>query len=142
MPGAAEYDATLAHRLKLKVTKAAAAAAAAAAASSSSSSSSAPSAAAAAASGVALKRTEEEVFEWKQDPAERARRLWGWWVPRVGDFSFWSTALRLVALAQPERGRGAALLAAQAHPRADRRIGAGGELRGAHDDTREPVLAS
>jgi len=99
VPGAAEYDATLAHRLKLKETKAAAAAAAAA--SSSSSSSSAPSAAAAAASGVALKRTEEEVFEWKQDPAERARRLWEWWVPRVCDFSFWSTALRLVALAQP-----------------------------------------
>jgi len=48
---------------------------------------------------VASERT--EVFEWKQDPAERARRLWEWWVPRVGDFSFWSTALRLVALAQP-----------------------------------------
>ena len=95
VPGAAEYDATLAHRLKLKETKAAAAAAA----SSSSSSSSAPSAAVAAASGVASERTEEEVFEWKQDPAERARRLWEWWVPRVGDFSFWSTALRLVALA-------------------------------------------
>ena len=76
VPGAAEYDATLAHRLKLKETKAAAAAA-----SSSLSSSSAPSAAAAAASGVASERTEEEVFEWKQDPAERARRLWEWGCP-------------------------------------------------------------
>jgi len=49
----------------------------------------------------ASERTEEEVFEWKQGPAERARRFWEWWVPRVGDFSFWPTALRLVALVQP-----------------------------------------
>ena len=50
---------------------------------------------------AAPERTEEEVFDWKQDPAERARRLWEWWVPRVGESTFWSEALRLVALVQP-----------------------------------------
>ena len=119
MPGVAEYDAALARKLKLKESKAAAAATAAAAAAAV-----AGVAAATADVGVAVvieasERTLEEVFDWKKDRAERARRLWEWWVPRLGDFSFWPTALRLV-----ERGRLAALLAAQAHPRAGRRVGA------------------
>ena len=83
--GAAEYDAALARQLKLKETKAAAAAAAHAAAASSSSSSAPPPPEIPEAS----ERTEEEFFDWKQGPAERARRLWLWWVPRVGEFSFW-----------------------------------------------------
>ena len=95
MDGAADYDATLARKRKLEEAKAAAAA------SSSSSSSSSSAAAAAPELTAAPERTEEEVVDWKQDPAERARRLWEWWVPRVGEFTFWSKALRLVALVQP-----------------------------------------
>jgi len=94
--GAADYDATLARKRKLEEAKAAAAAS-----SSSSSSSSSSAAAAAPELTAAPQRTEEGVFDWKQDPAERARRLWEWWVPRVGEFTFWSKALRLVALVQP-----------------------------------------
>ena len=46
-------------------------------------------------------RTEEEFFDWKLGPVERARRLWQWWVPRVDELRFWAKALRLVALVQP-----------------------------------------
>ena len=77
VPGAAEYDAALARKLKLKESKAAAAATAAAAAAAV-----AGVAAATANVGVAVvieasERTVEEVFDWKKDPAERARRLCG-----------------------------------------------------------------
>jgi len=94
VPGGAEYDAALSRKIKLKQAKTAAAAAAAAAASSSSV------VAAPVIPGVS-ERTEEEFFDWKQDPVERARRLWEWWMPRVGEFRFWTKALRLVALVQP-----------------------------------------
>ena len=92
--GGAEYDAALSRKIKLKQAKTAAAAAAAAAASSSS-------VVAAPVIPEVSERTEEEFFDWKQDPVERARRLWEWWVPRVGEFRFWTKALRLVALVQP-----------------------------------------
>ena len=94
VPGAAEYDAALSRKIKRKQAKAAAAAAPAAAASSSS-------VVAAPVIPEVSERTEEEFFDWKQDPVERARRLWEWWVPRVGEFRFWTKALRLVALVQP-----------------------------------------
>ena len=94
VPGAAEYDAALARKSKFKQTKVASAAAAAAAASSSS-------VVAAPVIPEVSERTEEEFFDWKQDPVERARRLWEWWVPRVDELRFWAKALRLVALVQP-----------------------------------------
>ena len=68
VPGAAEYDAALSRKIKRKQAKAAAAAAAAAAASSSS-------VVAAPVIPEVSERTEEEFFDWKQDPVERARRL-------------------------------------------------------------------
>ena len=92
VPEAAEYDAALARKNKLKQTKAAAAAAAAASSSS---------VVAAPVIPEVSERTEEEFFDWKQDPVERARRLWEWWVPRVDELRFWAKALRLVALVQP-----------------------------------------
>jgi hypothetical protein len=93
VPGAAEYDAALARKNKLKQTKAAAAAAAAASSSSS--------VVAAPVIPEVSERTEEEFFDWKQDPVERARRLWEWWVPRVDELRFWAKALRLVAWCSP-----------------------------------------
>jgi hypothetical protein len=43
--------------------------------------------------------------KWENDPSEKARRFWEWWVTRANDttkfFNFWSTALRLVVLVQP-----------------------------------------
>jgi hypothetical protein len=93
--GAAEYDAALVSKRKLKETKAAAAAAPTAA-----SSSSAPPPPPSEIT-EAQERTEEGLFDWKQDPAERARRLWEWWVPRLGEFAFWLKALTLVTLVQP-----------------------------------------
>jgi hypothetical protein len=41
---------------------------------------------------------------WKEDPNERARRIWLWWrirVHEVKEYFFFNTALRLVALVQP-----------------------------------------
>eukprot|EP00613_Pedinella_sp_CCMP2098_P030783 CAMPEP_0171747754 /NCGR_PEP_ID=MMETSP0991-20121206/39664_1 /TAXON_ID=483369 /ORGANISM="non described non described, Strain CCMP2098" /LENGTH=112 /DNA_ID=CAMNT_0012347917 /DNA_START=399 /DNA_END=735 /DNA_ORIENTATION=- len=43
--------------------------------------------------------------KWENDPAEKARRIWEWWVTRANDttkfFNFWPSALRLVVLVQP-----------------------------------------
>ena len=83
--------------------KAAVAAAAAAAAKGASSSSSAP--VEPEVSVAASERTKEDIKNWQQDPAEKARCIWEWWVFRVnGDapaFVHWPVALRLVALVQP-----------------------------------------
>jgi hypothetical protein len=41
---------------------------------------------------------------WREDPNERARRIWLWWKVRVyevQDYRFFNVALRLVALVQP-----------------------------------------
>ena len=41
---------------------------------------------------------------WREDPNERARRMWLWWkirVYEVEDYQYANIALRLVALAQP-----------------------------------------
>jgi len=49
-------------------------------------------------------RVPERRLTWKEDPNERARRIWLWWkvrVHEVQDFRFFNVALRLVALVQP-----------------------------------------
>jgi len=50
-------------------------------------------------------RTAQEFESWQDDPAEKARRIWEWWVIRAGGnapaFVHWPKALRLVALVQP-----------------------------------------
>ena len=99
VPGAAEYDAALERECKRKAAVAAAAAAAAKGASSSSSAPVEPE------ESAASERTKEDIQYWQQDPAEKARRIWEWWVVRVnGDapaFVHGPVALRLVALVQP-----------------------------------------
>ena len=39
--------------------------------------------------------------DWKDDLIELARRIWEWWRDRVDLFKFWPHALRLVVLVQP-----------------------------------------
>ena len=50
-------------------------------------------------------RSTQEPDSWQEDPAEKARRIWEWWVIRAGGdapaFVHWPKALRLVALVQP-----------------------------------------
>ena len=44
---------------------------------------------------------EVNIDRWENDPAERARRIWEWWVTRIKDAAFfrtWPFALRLVVL--------------------------------------------
>lgn len=100
VPGAAEYDAALERERKRKAAVAAAGAAAAKGTSSSSSAPVEPEE-----SVAASERTKEEIKNWQQDPAEKARRIWEWWVVRVNGeapaFVYWPVALRLVALVQP-----------------------------------------
>lgn len=47
----------------------------------------------------------EEPVSWLDDPGEKNRRIWEWWVTRVrGEafaFKHWPIALRLIALIQP-----------------------------------------
>ena len=38
---------------------------------------------------------------WKDDPTERARRTWKWWIVRWSTMPAWKKALRLVVLVQP-----------------------------------------
>jgi len=38
---------------------------------------------------------------WKEDPNERARRIWEWWKSRVSHFPKWAEAVRLIVLVQP-----------------------------------------
>jgi hypothetical protein len=118
VPGAAEYDASLARRLKLKETAAAkggggggGGSSLAAASVSSSSSAEVPAVPVAADDDDVVDaaiRTAARVVDadkWENDPAEKARRIWEWWVTRANDttkfFNFWPTALRLVVLVQP-----------------------------------------
>jgi hypothetical protein len=95
LPGAAAYDLRLKRELERKAKSAGAASAA--------STSSLP------AETIAPEEPErstlDEVTSWRDDPSEKARRIWAWWVVRVkgpaAPFKYWPTALRLVALVQP-----------------------------------------
>ena len=95
LPGAAEYDLRLNRNLERKAKSVAAVSAASA--------SSLP--AEALAPEEPERSTLNEVASWRDDPSEKARRIWEWWVVRVkgpaAPFKYWPTALRLVALVQP-----------------------------------------
>jgi hypothetical protein len=43
---------------------------------------------------------DETQASWKDYPPEKARRIFEWWKTRVGFFTYWPTALRLVVLVQ------------------------------------------
>jgi len=115
VPGAPEYATVLARRLKLKEAAAAkgggvggGGSSLAAASASSSSSAAVPVAADDDGVADAAIRTSARVVDadkWENDPAEKARRIWEWWVTRANDttkfFNFWPSALRLVVLVQP-----------------------------------------
>jgi hypothetical protein len=49
-------------------------------------------------------RVPQRQLTWREDPNERARRIWLWWkvrVHEVNEYRFFNIALRLVALVQP-----------------------------------------
>jgi hypothetical protein len=116
LPGAKEYDAVLARKLKAKASaKAKAQAAAAAAAGGGGGSSSLAATALPFESdddddnadgkeemdgGESSFRVDDAVT-WETSPSEKARRIFEWWVLRVSMFKAWPTALRLVVLVQP-----------------------------------------
>jgi hypothetical protein len=103
VPGAKEYDKKLERRLKKEGAKLAAVAVAPAMA--------AAAMAPAVAAFPAHEPDEEDgndespralkMCDWKDDPIEKARRMWEWWRERVSMFKSWPLALRLVALVQP-----------------------------------------
>ena len=115
VPGASEHDTVLARRLKLKEAAAAkgggvggGGSSLAAASASSSSSAAVPVAAdddGVADAAILTSARVVDADKWENDPAEKARRIWEWWVTRANDttkfFNFWPSALRLVVLVQP-----------------------------------------
>lgn len=109
VPGAAEYDARLARKHQAIGAGGGGSSSLAACSSSSSSSSVASSSIDVPEEDVVdtAARTaslEVNIDRWENDPAERARRIWEWWVTRIKDAAFfrtWPFALRLVVLVQP-----------------------------------------
>jgi hypothetical protein len=114
VPGATEYDARLARKLKAKSSNAKAPAGGGDGGGGSSSLAAASSLSLMADNdeeeegeveefaGSAKKSfREDDAVSWEKSPAEKARRIFEWWKIRVPVFKYWPTALRLIVLVQP-----------------------------------------